>query len=49
MGLMQDCLAMEVCQGNEEFPVTHGKYASDILNKFHMESRKPMETPLVGN
>ena len=25
------------------------KHANEILRRFHMESRKPMETPLVGN
>ena len=26
-----------------------GKYANEILKKFYMESKKPMETPLTGN
>ena len=26
-----------------------GKYANEILKKFHIESNKLMETPLVGN
>ena len=29
--------------------VSQGKYANEILKKFHMESSKPMATPLVGN
>ena len=29
--------------------VSQGKYAKEILSKFHMESCKPMETPLPGN
>ena len=29
--------------------VCQGKYTNAILKKFHMESDKPMETPLVGN
>jgi len=26
-----------------------GKYANDILRRFHMERSKPMKTPLAGN
>ena len=26
-----------------------GKYAKEILRKFHMEGNKPMETPLARN
>ena len=48
-GLMQYFLAMEVRREDEEIFVSQGKYANTILKKFHMESRKPMETPLVGN
>jgi hypothetical protein len=29
--------------------VSQGKYARDILGKFHMEGCKPMDTPLPGN
>ena len=29
--------------------MSHGKYASKILMRFHMERNKPMETPLAGN
>jgi hypothetical protein len=29
--------------------VSHGKYAREILDKFHMEGCKPMDTPLLGN
>eukprot|EP00253_Pinus_taeda_P031599 PITA_31599 len=29
--------------------VSQGKYANEILRRFHMESYKPMETPLAGN
>ena len=29
--------------------VSQGKYANEILRRFHMEKCKPMQTPLVGN
>jgi hypothetical protein len=29
--------------------VSQGKYAREILHKFHMEGWKPMDTPLLGN
>eukprot|EP00253_Pinus_taeda_P013188 PITA_13188 len=49
LGLMQYFMGMEVQQGDEEIFVSQGKYANEILKKFHMESSKPMETPLAGN
>ena len=42
-------LGMEVWQGDGELFVSQGKYANEILKKFHMESNKPRETPLAGN
>ena len=47
--LMHYFLGMDVWQGDEELFVSQGKYANKILKKFHMESNKPMETPLAGN
>jgi len=47
--LMHYFLGMEVWQGYEELIISHGKYANEILKKFHMERSKPMETPLAGN
>ena len=29
--------------------MSQGKYAQEILGKFHMEDYKPMDTPLPGN
>ena len=29
--------------------VSQGKYANEILRRFHMKSSKPMETPLASN
>eukprot|EP00253_Pinus_taeda_P022125 PITA_22125 len=49
LGLMHYFLGMEVSQGDEEHFVFQGKYAKEILKRFHMERSKPMETPLVGN
>jgi len=47
--LMHYFLGMEVWQVDEELFVSQGKYANEILKKFHMERKKPMETPLAGN
>jgi len=40
---------MEVRQGEKALFFSHGKYANEMLKKFHMESRKPMDTPLAAN
>eukprot|EP00253_Pinus_taeda_P024982 PITA_24982 len=49
MGLMHYFLSMEVWQKDGELFVSQGKYANEILKRFHMEKCKPMQTPLVGN
>eukprot|EP00253_Pinus_taeda_P016557 PITA_16557 len=49
MGLVHYFLGMEVWQGDGELFVSQGNYANEIIRRFHMESSKPMETPLVGN
>ena len=49
LGLMHYFLGMEVWKGDEEMFVTQGKYANKVLKHFHMESSKPLETPLAGN
>ena len=49
MGLMYYFLGMEVCQGDGELFISEGNYANEILRRFHMESNKPMDTPLTGN
>jgi len=46
LGFMHYFLGMEVWQGDDELFVSQGKYANEILKKLHMESSKPMETPL---
>eukprot|EP00253_Pinus_taeda_P018020 PITA_18020 len=49
MGLMHYFLGMEVWQKDGEFFVSQGKYANEILKRFHVEKCKPMQTPLAGN
>jgi len=49
LGIMHYFLHMEVWQGYGELFFSHGKYANEILKKFHMERNKPMETPLARN
>eukprot|EP00253_Pinus_taeda_P009732 PITA_09732 len=49
MGLMHYFLGMEVWQKYGEVFVSQGKYANEILKRFHMEKCKPMHTPLAGN
>eukprot|EP00253_Pinus_taeda_P007820 PITA_07820 len=49
MGLMYYFLGMEVWQKDGEMFVSQGKYANEILRRFHMEMCKPMQTPLAGN
>ena len=48
-GLMHYFLELEVWKGDRELFVSEGKYANEILKNFHMESSKPMETPLATN
>eukprot|EP00253_Pinus_taeda_P029631 PITA_29631 len=49
VGLMHYFLGMEVWQRDGEVFVSQGKYANEILRRFHMEMCKPMEIPLAGN
>eukprot|EP00253_Pinus_taeda_P031236 PITA_31236 len=49
MGLMCYFLRLEVWQGDGKIFVSQGKYENEILQIFHMESCKPMETSLVTN
>eukprot|EP00253_Pinus_taeda_P033318 PITA_33318 len=49
MGLMHYFLGMEVWQKDGELFVSQGKYANEILRRFHMEKCKPMQTPLAGS
>jgi hypothetical protein len=49
MGLLHYFLGLEIWQRDGECFVSQGKYAREILGKFHMEGKKPMDTPLPGN
>ena len=49
MGLMHYFLGLEVWQKDGEVFVSQGKYANEILSRFHMGKCKPMQTPLAGN
>ena len=49
MGLLHYFLGLEIWQRDGELFVSQGKYANNILRKFHMNGSKPMETPLAGN
>eukprot|EP00253_Pinus_taeda_P031742 PITA_31742 len=47
MGLMHYFLGMEVWQKDGELFVSQGKYANEILKRFHMEKCKSMQTPIA--
>jgi hypothetical protein len=49
LGLLHYFLGLEIWQRCGELFVSQGKYAREILCKFHMEGCKPMDTPLPGN
>eukprot|EP00253_Pinus_taeda_P025588 PITA_25588 len=49
MDLMHYFLGVEVWQKYGEVFVSQGKYANEILKRFHMEKCKPMQTPLARN
>ena len=49
MGLMHYFLGIKVWQKDGEVFVFQGKYANEILRRFHIEKCKTMQTPLVGN
>lgn len=49
MVLMHYFLKLEVWQGDGELFVSQGNYANEILQRFRIETCKPMEMPLVTN
>ena len=49
LGLHHYFIGLEIWQQEGELFVSQGKYAREILDKFHMEGCKPMDTPLLGN
>ena len=49
LGLLHYFLGLEIWQREGELFVSQGKYAQEILEKFHMQGCKPIDTPLPGN
>jgi hypothetical protein len=49
MGLLHYFLGLEIWQRDGKHFVSRGKYAREILGKFHMEGCKPMDTPPPRN
>lgn len=46
---MHYLLGLEVWKGDGDFFMSQGKYSYEILQIFHMENCKPMDTPLAKN
>ena len=46
--LLHYFLGLEIWQRKGELFVSQGKYAREILEKFHMQGYKPIDTPLPG-
>ena len=49
LGLFHYFLGLEIWQRKGELFMSQGKYAWEILEKFHMQGCKPIDTPLLGN
>jgi hypothetical protein len=49
LGLMHYFLGLEVWQGDGETFLGKGRYAEQILRRFHMQDCRAMATPLVTN
>ena len=49
LGLLHYFLGLEIWQREGEMFLSQGKYAREILEKFHMSGYKPIETPLPEN
>ena len=49
MGLLHYFLGLEIWKRDGKMFVSQGNYANEILKKFHMESSKPMDTPIAWN
>ena len=49
LGLLHYFLGLEIWQREGELFVSQGKYAREIMEKFHMQGCKPINTPLPGN
>ena len=46
LGLLHYFLGLEIWQRSDGLFVSQGKYAREILEKFHMQGCKPIDTPL---
>ena len=49
LGLLHYFLRLEIWQWEGELFVSQGNYAQEILEKFHMQGYKPIDTPLPRN
>jgi len=49
MGLMNNFPGLGVWHGDGLISIEQGKYTFQILQKFHMQDCKPMDTPLHTN
>ena len=49
LGLLHYFLGFEIWQREGELFVSQGKYVWEILEKFHMQGCKPIDTPLPRN
>eukprot|EP00253_Pinus_taeda_P009711 PITA_09711 len=48
LGLLHYFLGLEIWQRSDGLFASQGKYAQEILDKFNMHGRKPVDTPLLG-
>ena len=48
LGVLHYFLGLEIWQRKDGLFVSQGKYAQEILEKFHMQGCKPIDTPLPG-
>ena len=49
LGLLHYFLGLEIWQREGELFVSQGKHVREILEKFHMQGCKPIDTPLPRN
>ena len=49
LGLMHYYLGMEVWQEDGHVFLGQGKYAANVLKRFHMTDCRPMSTPMITN
>ena len=49
LGLLHYFLGLEIWQRSDGLFFSQGKYAQEILEKFHMQGCKPIDPPLPEN